>query len=730
MPRNAKHVADGDGRFTAIAPRLDPALLPEGMASEARNMRFRNGVAESRKGMYKCPWANNITPEIDSKVRPFGEVHGVGVFRNPNNLEFVIIAADNTVFYTRQNNNPIELSLPTGVSITGTVNFTQAFNKMIMWRGEDFAPLVMTSEDTGFLDLAEQWDSTAAYAVEDEVAFGPLVSVSSITHAAGVATVTTATEHGYVTGADVTIAGSSDTEFNGRVNVTVTSTTEFTYEVTSSTSPAGGTITCTNNRDYYACTVITSAGESPATTSGSWSAISTVMPNCTHGVFIANRVTAPTRYDASSAAYGNHRQFIAVSDVLDLHTFFNQIFRINFGSDSEILDLLVYDENRLLIFTDKDVAMVTGYIVTNEAAGTNTSFSSSVAIQPVIHNYGISGRGAAVVVGSDVYFYASRRGIVSLSQTEQSKVRGVDMPLSEPVQPLIDRQDPRHEDKIRLAYWDNKLYCAMGLDDASAGNNALLVYDFLNQGWSSHDTGDAINPAEFFVAQYNNAQRLFYVGTDGFINLIEENDAGDDLADLTQADGLATTDFDSYLLTRGYHTNDIDHREFKTAAVNISTWNPNYTINAKTDGANESQTLVSSRSKDRTAYYRPFDALPYQEHNDNGDHADPYREDYSVVLDVDADTFLTESGDTITIEEVDSDGEGQAILIEGAVGGLTLGGGGVNFNRYQETLEPFALAPRMGRYTQIELTNSTGRIRVNQATLTNSQGDRTIGVKS
>lgn len=731
MPRNVKQVADGDTRFLGIAPRLDPATLQEGMVSEARNMRFRNGVAESRKGMYKTPWANNITPEIDAKVRPFGEVHGVGVFRNPNNLEFVIIAADNTAYYTRQNNNPLELALPTGVSITGTVNFTQAFNKLIMWRGEDFAPLVMTSEDDGFEDLLQQWDSTAAYAVDDEVAFGPLVSVSSITHTGGVATVTTAVEHGYVTGADVTIAGSSDTEFNGRFNVTVTSTTVFTYEVTSSTSPAGGTITSTNNKDYYKCTVITSAGESPVTTSGSWSAISTIMPNSTHGVFIANRVTAPTTYDASSTAYGNHRQFVAVSDALDhVHSYFNQIFRVNFGSDSEILDLLVYDENRLLVLTDKDVSMVTGYIV----EGTNATFGSSVAIQPVIQNYGVSGRGASVVVGSDVYFYASRRGIVSLAQTEQSKVRGVDIPLSEPIQPLIDRIDPRSEDKIRLAWWDNKLYVAAPLidlsgDDTSTGNNALLVYDFLNQAWSSHDSGTAICPAEFFVAQYNNSQRLFYVGTDGFINLVEENDAGDDLADLTQDDGLATTDFESYLLTRGYHTNDIDHRDFRTAAVNISTWNPNFTLKAVGDGVNESQTLVSNRTKSRVTYYRPFDAEPFQEHNANGDHSNPYREDYSVQLDVDFDTLLTESGDVLCTEAVDGSGEAITLSHEGAVGGFTLGDG-VQFNRMQETLESFALSTRMGRYTQLELSNISGRIKINQATLTNQQGSRAIGVKS
>jgi len=146
MPRDAQSQIDGDTQFMGISPRLDAGSLPAGMASEARNMRFRNGVAATRKGVYKPSWINNLTPEIDNRVRPFGEVHGVGVFRNPDsNLEFVVIAADGKAYYTRQGNNPIELALPTGVVLVGEVNFTQAFNKLIMFRGEAFAPLVMSS---------------------------------------------------------------------------------------------------------------------------------------------------------------------------------------------------------------------------------------------------------------------------------------------------------------------------------------------------------------------------------------------------------------------------------------------------------------------------------------------------------------------------------------------------------------------------------------------------------
>lgn len=722
MPRNATYTVDGDTRFMGIAPRLDAGSLPEGMAHEARNMRFRNGVAATRRGVYKPSWCNNLTPEIDNRVRPFGEIHGVGVFRNPDSaLEFVVIAADGKAYYTRQGNNPIELALPTGVTLVGEVNFTQAFNKIIMFRGGDFAPLVMTSEDTGFVDMIQQWSSVDTFAVDDEVAFGPLVSVSSISHSGGTATVTTSTAHGYVTGADVTIAGANESEFNGRFSITKTGDTTFTYTGGTGAS-ATGTITSTNNKDYYKCTTITSAGESPSTASGKWTQLSTIMPNSTHGVHIANRIVVPTKYDASSTAYGNKQDFIAVSDSLDhAHTFFDQLFRINFGSNSEIKDLILFDENRLLILKDKDIHMVTGFISTD----TNSTLSGSASLQAVVNNYGVPNRGAAVAVGGNVYFYASRRGVVSLAQTEQSKVRGVDQPLSEPIQPLIDRIDARNEDKIRLAYWDNKIWLACPIDGGNNGeNNALLVYDFLNQQWVSHDQGTAIKPKEFFTAEYNNAQRLFFVGTDGFTNLVEENWEGDDVADLTKLDGLATEGITSTLLTRGYGQPDIDHRNYKTATVNISTWNASYTVKAKPDGVEESQTLCTDRTKSRTAYYRPFDAAPFEEDNQNDDFANPYREDYSVTLDVDSGGFLTEGGDDIVTES------GADIINESAVGGLSLGTNGIKLDRMQQTLEPFSLTPRMGRYTQIELTNTQGRLEVTQAHLTSNQGDRTIAVKS
>lgn len=68
-------------------------------------------------------------------------------------------------------------------------------------------------------------------------------AISSITRVTTTATVTTAAAHGLATGDYVTIAGADQVDYNITAQVTVTSTTTFTYTVANSpTTPATGTI--------------------------------------------------------------------------------------------------------------------------------------------------------------------------------------------------------------------------------------------------------------------------------------------------------------------------------------------------------------------------------------------------------------------------------------------------------------------------------------------------------
>ena len=70
-------------------------------------------------------------------------------------------------------------------------------------------------------------------------------TVSSITVAANVATVTTSTAHGYLVNDVVRISGANESVFNDDVLIaTVPSTTTFTFALTTATASATGTISC------------------------------------------------------------------------------------------------------------------------------------------------------------------------------------------------------------------------------------------------------------------------------------------------------------------------------------------------------------------------------------------------------------------------------------------------------------------------------------------------------
>lgn len=74
------------------------------------------------------------------------------------------------------------------------------------------------------------------------------IAITSITSATTTATVTTTDDHGWSDGDFVTIAGATQTEYNGQYQISVTSAKVFTYTFTgSTTTPATGTITATKN---------------------------------------------------------------------------------------------------------------------------------------------------------------------------------------------------------------------------------------------------------------------------------------------------------------------------------------------------------------------------------------------------------------------------------------------------------------------------------------------------
>jgi head-tail adaptor len=83
-----------------------------------------------------------------------------------------------------------------------------------------------------------------------QTAVAAAYALASLTRSSTTATATTKLAHGYTTGDYVTVAGATPSAYNGRVKITVTGTTTFTYTVAGSpATPATGTITATYTSD-------------------------------------------------------------------------------------------------------------------------------------------------------------------------------------------------------------------------------------------------------------------------------------------------------------------------------------------------------------------------------------------------------------------------------------------------------------------------------------------------
>lgn len=180
-----------------------------------------------------------------------------------------------------------------------------------------------------------------------------------------------------------------------------------------------------------------------------------VIPSSDGARFFQNRVFVPFIYT------GTKKDFVAVGDIGNYtrYKFPQNAFRFNDGADDDIVDVAPFGRTSMAVFKQKSVR-----IVDNLVPDSSGDYSAAVS-DIVTSTHGLVARGAWVAVGRDLY-YVSTRGVTSLQLTEENRVKGVDLPLSAPLSATWDRINWRFRDKIRIGYWDNKLYVALPLDDA------------------------------------------------------------------------------------------------------------------------------------------------------------------------------------------------------------------------------------------------------------------------
>lgn len=468
-------------------------------------------VAASDLSVINVGWNN-----LGQRTYGYGTVYGAGIFRDPNSVEYLLVATSDGVYATKESNPSIKLA---GVStISADVDFVQCFNVVVMFRGEELEPLVMERVDEGFVAISKEASDT-----------------------------------------DIDENDSDGTE---------------------------------------------------------------AMPNGSTGLFFSNRLLVP-----------HDKDLIAASDYLN-YTRYQPIlasFKINQGSEDDLVSLVRINNSTIACFKTNSI-----YIVSNIYGNL-----ADITLDEVTREYGAVGRKSVVQVGSDVVFLSSKRGVTSLGIADNGKVTAVDVPLSDPIQPLIDRINWNYASGASAAYHNNRLYMAVPLDGATY-NNAILVYDFLAKAWAGYDDGAAVKVKEFVETTYQGKRRLFFLSTDGFINLYDDEltmsgfvDEIPTSTDSTNANfgKLSVSQISDEITTRGYTGNTMLSKRWATAEVQMATSDPTVTIKTVYDGAAENTkelTPANGLTFDRTKYDKPFYASDFVESMSGDDFFTPYRQDYSV----------------------------------------------------------------------------------------------------
>lgn len=152
--------------------------------------------------------------------------------------------------------------------------------------------------------------------------------------------------HTIVNGDIVTLSGfGAGHDGNWTITTPVTSTTAVLTAYGAGGIAATGTATVEPPK----------VGESPTSRPEKWTEIGTVFPPCSIATSMQNRVIGASTFRADTTDNAK-RDYVIASDLLDpIHTFYSQEFRINEGSDDEIVELVPYSGNQLIVFKSTSV---------------------------------------------------------------------------------------------------------------------------------------------------------------------------------------------------------------------------------------------------------------------------------------------------------------------------------------------------------------------------------------
>ena len=291
-------------------------------------------------------------------------------------------------------------------------------------------------------------------------------------------------------------------------------------------------------------------------------------PAAPFGEFHQRRLWLPFQYTSDAPPIDREiRDEIAVSDIFDSDTFdiIGNQFRTSSGKSDFLVGIKGFTQDSVVAFNRKSIHLLTG------ASGSLADVKTTMVTDEV----GASARKSIVQVANQ-FLFLSDRGIFAIQFLDEYNLRGTGTPLSEPIQPFIDRINQNYAHLSTGVYFDSRYWLALPLDSSpGAGDatklNTIIVYSFINGGFESIDS---VNSSEFGIRDLlvarEGAQNALYLTTEeGGIHKVDSAE-GDDLVSLTA--GQATTTpipVISQLTTRQYDADSMDRKNFSRAEFHV-----------------------------------------------------------------------------------------------------------------------------------------------------------------
>ena len=252
---------------------------------------------------------------------------------------------------------------------------------------------------------------------------------------------------------------------------------------------------------------------------------------------------------------------IIASDILDSDTFdaIGGALKITGGSSDFIVGLEPFTENTLVVFARRSIHQVNGV----------SGSLADVQVNVITPDLGCSARRSIVQIANKIFFL-SDQGVYGLEFLDQYNLRGLDVPLSEPIQPYIDRINQDYVDRSTGAYFNSRFFLAIPIDGATE-NNVILVYNTLNGGWESIDSVNStgFNVRDMLVAREGAENALYITTSEGGVHKVEGFDGGDQISVSAGVSVPETIAVNSILKTREYDLKTIERKYFARGELHL-----------------------------------------------------------------------------------------------------------------------------------------------------------------